>query len=145
MMVQMTTVGPMFGQYVHFMRFAPKNDYALDRYHQARRVLDVLEGRLSASPFLGGRRYSVADIATFPWARLVGPCWAAGRALSKVRAWVGHSGASGGGPRPGGGRRRADKRPNSTERMPGDGPAVRPRPPSVAAAADRLRRGPMTR
>jgi GST-like protein len=39
MMVQMTTVGPMFGQYVHFMRFAPKgNDYALDRYRtQARR------------------------------------------------------------------------------------------------------------
>ena len=33
MMVQMTLVGPMFGQYVHFMRFAPKgNDYAFDRY-----------------------------------------------------------------------------------------------------------------
>ena len=57
MMVQMTTVGPMFGQYVHFMRFAPKgNDYSLDRYRtQVRRVLDVLEGRLGAVPFLGGR------------------------------------------------------------------------------------------
>jgi GST-like protein len=26
MMVQMTTLGPMFGQYVHFMRFAPKGN-----------------------------------------------------------------------------------------------------------------------
>ncbi len=50
MMVQMTLVGPMFGQFVHFMRFAPKgNDYSLDRYRtQARRALDVLEGRLTA-------------------------------------------------------------------------------------------------
>jgi hypothetical protein len=30
MMVQMTGLGPMFGQFVHFMRFAPAgNDYAL--------------------------------------------------------------------------------------------------------------------
>src|SRR5437879_1000957 len=74
MMVQMTTVGPMFGQYVHFMRFAPKgNDYSLNRYRtQVRRVLEVLEGRLAAVPFLGGQSYSIADIATFPWARHVG-------------------------------------------------------------------------
>src|SRR5262249_20669191 len=33
MMVQMTTIGPLWGQYVHFLRFAPKgNDYSLDRY-----------------------------------------------------------------------------------------------------------------
>ena len=74
MMVQMTLVGPMFGQFVHFMRFAPKgNDYALDRYRtQVRRVLEVLEKRLGVVPFLGGASYSIADIATFPWARNVG-------------------------------------------------------------------------
>ncbi len=74
MMVQMTLVGPMFGQFVHFMRFAPKgNDYALDRYRtQVRRALDVLDRRLGAAPFLGGASYSIADIATFPWARGVG-------------------------------------------------------------------------
>jgi|SRR5215471_20560008 len=40
MMVQMTLVGPMFGQFVHFMRFAPKgNEYSLDRYRtQVRRA-----------------------------------------------------------------------------------------------------------
>jgi GSH-dependent disulfide-bond oxidoreductase len=74
MMVLMTLVGPTFGQYVHFMRFAPKgNDYALDRYcTQVRRVLGTLEERLGAVPFLGGQSYSIADIATFPWARGVG-------------------------------------------------------------------------
>jgi GSH-dependent disulfide-bond oxidoreductase len=74
MMVQMTLVGPMFGQYVHFTRFAPKgNDYALDRYRtQVRRALDVLDKRLATVPFLGGASYSIADIATWPWARNVG-------------------------------------------------------------------------
>src|ERR1700685_484495 len=33
LMTQMSTVGPMFGQHVHFIRFAPKgNDYAKSRY-----------------------------------------------------------------------------------------------------------------
>ena len=71
MMVQMTGLGPMFGQFVHFMRFAPAgNDYALSRYRtQVRRVLDVIEQRLGAVPYLGGAEYGIADIATFPWAR----------------------------------------------------------------------------
>jgi GST-like protein len=71
MMVQMTTVGPMFGQHVHFMRFAPAgNDYAKSRYTtQAIRVSEVIEQRLAASPYLGGSEYSVADVATYPWAR----------------------------------------------------------------------------
>lgn len=74
MMVQMTTVGPMWGQYVHFMRFAPKgNDYSLDRYRtQVRKTLDVLEQRLGQTRYLGGAEYSIADIATFPWVRNTG-------------------------------------------------------------------------
>src|ERR1700734_4223255 len=60
MLVQMTGLGPMFGQFVHFMRFAPKgNDYALSRYRtQVTRVLDVLEQRLADQPYLGGADYS---------------------------------------------------------------------------------------
>jgi GST-like protein len=92
MMVQMTTVGPMFGQYVHFMRFALKgNDYSLDGYRtQVRRVLEVLEGRLAAVPFLGGEHYSIADIATFPWARNVGAFLgkAAEGDYPKLMTWV---------------------------------------------------------
>jgi GST-like protein len=71
MMVQMTTVGPMFGQHVHFIRFAPSgNDYARSRYTtQAIRVSEVIEQRLAASPYLGGTEYGIADIATYPWSR----------------------------------------------------------------------------
>jgi GSH-dependent disulfide-bond oxidoreductase len=71
MMVQMTTVGPMFGQHVHFIRFAPSgNDYARSRYTtQAIRVSDVIEQRLASSPYLGGAEYGIADIATYPWSR----------------------------------------------------------------------------
>ena len=74
MMVQMTGLGPMFGQFVHFMRFAPKgNDYALSRYRtQVTRVLDVLEQRLGVTAFLAGAEYSIADISVFPWARNIG-------------------------------------------------------------------------
>ncbi len=33
LMTQMSTVGPMFGQYVHFIRFAPPgNEYSRSRY-----------------------------------------------------------------------------------------------------------------
>jgi GSH-dependent disulfide-bond oxidoreductase len=92
MMVQMTLVGPMFGQFVHFMRFAPKgNDYALDRYRtQVRRSLEVLDKRLAAAPFLGGGEYSIADIATFPWARGVGTFLGkpAEADYPKLMAWV---------------------------------------------------------
>jgi GST-like protein len=71
MMVQMTLVGPMFGQYVYFMRCAPKgNDYALDRYRtQVRRVLTTLEQRLGVAPFLCGQSYSVAISPLSPGAR----------------------------------------------------------------------------
>ena len=71
LMVQLTGVGPMFGQFVHFFRFAPQgNDYSVSRYRtQVKRVCEVLEGRLAAAPFLGGAEYSIADVATFPWAR----------------------------------------------------------------------------
>ena len=92
MMVQMTLVGPMFGQFVHFMRFAPKgNDYALERYRtQVRRALEVLDTRLGAAPFLGGGACSIADIATFPWARNVGTFLGktAEADYPKLMAWV---------------------------------------------------------
>jgi GSH-dependent disulfide-bond oxidoreductase len=92
MMVQMTLVGPMFGQFVHFMRFAPEgNDYSLDRYrNQACRVLQVLEKRIGEVSFLGGASYSIADIATFPWARNVGSLLGkpAEAEYPKLMAWV---------------------------------------------------------
>jgi GST-like protein len=69
--VQLSTVGPMFGQYTHFKMFAPPgNAYAEDRYRtQAVRVFEVLDHRLGEARFLAGDAYSIADMATFPWTR----------------------------------------------------------------------------
>jgi len=73
LMTQMSTVGPMFGQFVHFMRFAPAgNDYSKSRYlTQAIRVTEVIEQRLAGNAYLAGAGYSIADIATYPWLRNV--------------------------------------------------------------------------
>ena len=69
LMVQLTSIGPMFGQLTHFKMFAPAgNDYALSRYQtEVRRLYDLLEERLGQSQYLGGADYGIADIATFPW------------------------------------------------------------------------------
>jgi GST-like protein len=71
LMTQMSTVGPMFGQFVHFVRFAPAgNEYSRSRYlTQAIRVSDVIEQRLNHHAYLGGEHYSIADMATYPWSR----------------------------------------------------------------------------
>ena len=71
LMTQMSTVGPMFGQYVHFLRFAPAgNAYSKSRYFtQAHRVCEVIDQRLATAAYLAGADYSLADIATFPWMR----------------------------------------------------------------------------
>jgi GSH-dependent disulfide-bond oxidoreductase len=68
LMFQMANVGPMFGQRGHFFRAAPeKIPYAIERYtNESRRLLDVMDRRLSQSAYLAGD-YSIADIATYPW------------------------------------------------------------------------------
>jgi GSH-dependent disulfide-bond oxidoreductase len=77
LMFQMGGIGPMFGQVGFFHKFAGK-DYEdkrpLDRYvAEARRVLAVLEQRLSGRRWIMGDEFTIADIATFPWVRnLVG-------------------------------------------------------------------------
>ena len=71
MMVQLTGIGPAFGQTVHFKMMAPPgNDYALSRYStEMKRLYELLEKRLGEVPYIGGMDYSIADIATFPWTR----------------------------------------------------------------------------
>jgi GSH-dependent disulfide-bond oxidoreductase len=79
LMVQMSGLGPIFGQLCHFHLFAPNvSDYAHSRYSMlTRRILGALEMRLGEAEWLGGSTYSIADIATFPWtrplARIFGP------------------------------------------------------------------------
>jgi GST-like protein len=92
LMTQMSTVGPMFGQMVHYIRFAPAgNDYSKSRYiTQATRVTEVIDQRLGANEYLAGSDYSVADVATYPWLRNV-PMFMGADAMAKfpnVARWV---------------------------------------------------------
>jgi len=92
LMTQMSTVGPMFGQYVHFVRFAPPgNEYSRSRYAtQVHRVCEVIDRRLAALPYLGGAEYTVADIATYPWLRMLPalPGQEAAAKLPNIARWV---------------------------------------------------------
>ena len=70
LMWQMGGFGPMLGQAHHFLRFAKEDvPYAKDRYsNETRRLYGVLDKRLGEAEFLAGGDYSIADIATYPWA-----------------------------------------------------------------------------
>jgi glutathione S-transferase len=69
LMFQMGAVGPMMGQANVFFRYFPeKIPAAINRYqHEGRRLFEVLEGQLDGREYLCGD-YSIADIATWPWA-----------------------------------------------------------------------------
>ena len=77
LMFQMGGVGPMFGQLGFFHKFAGK-DYEdkrpRDRYvAETKRLLGVLDGRLTGRAWVMGNDYTIADMAIFPWVRnLVG-------------------------------------------------------------------------
>ncbi|MDP3979258.1 MAG: glutathione S-transferase N-terminal domain-containing protein [Pseudomonas sp.] len=73
LMFQMGGIGPMFGQVGFFHKFAGK-DYQdkrpLERYvEESKRLLGVLERRLSDRQWILGDSYSIADIAILPWVR----------------------------------------------------------------------------
>lgn len=70
LMVQMASVGPMLGQHNHFQLLGRQADpYAAARYRgQSERLYRILDERLSTRQWLAGSDYSIADIATYPWA-----------------------------------------------------------------------------
>ncbi len=71
LMFQMGGVGPMFGQSNHFSHYAvDKIPYAIDRYtSECKRLYRVMDKRLSDVEYLAGDDYTIADIATHPWAQ----------------------------------------------------------------------------
>jgi len=72
LMFQMGGLGPMLGQAHHFRGYAPeKIPYAIDRYtNEAGRLYNVMNRRLGEVAYLAGD-YSIADMACFPWARMI--------------------------------------------------------------------------
>jgi GST-like protein len=73
LMFQMGGIGPMFGQVGFFVKFAGKDiedPRPRERYiGESRRLLQVLEQRLTGREWLLGTQFTIADIAVFPWIR----------------------------------------------------------------------------
>ena len=69
LMWQMGGLGPMNGQNHHFALYAPeKIPYAIDRYvKESGRLYGVLNKRLAGRDFILGKRYTIADMACYPW------------------------------------------------------------------------------
>lgn len=68
---QVGHIGPMFGQFGHFHKFAREtcdHPYPLERYtNETKRLLGVLEKRLANREYVLDYGFSIADIAIFPW------------------------------------------------------------------------------
>ena len=66
---QVGHIGPMFGQYGHFHRYAPEDiSYAKKRYaDECQRLLSVMDKQLASNEFISGADYSIADMAIWPW------------------------------------------------------------------------------
>ncbi len=73
LMWQMGGLGPMFGQFGFFHKFAGKeieDKRPYERYRdESRRLLGVLDQRLDGRANIMGDDYTIADIAIWPWIR----------------------------------------------------------------------------
>ena len=69
LMAQMGTIGPMIGQHHQFHHYNPgKSEFGEERYFKiTNRIYRELDNRLNVSDFLAGEKYTIADIATWPW------------------------------------------------------------------------------
>ena len=69
LMAQMGLIGPMIGQHHQFHHYNPgKSEFGEERYFKiAKTLYSDLDERLAKSKFLAGEKYTIADIATWPW------------------------------------------------------------------------------
>ncbi len=94
---QMAAVGPMFGQLGYFHKFAGReieDKRPLHRYRdESKRLLGVLETRLTGRDWIMGADYTIADIAMLGWVRNLIGFYEARElveydALAAVPAWL---------------------------------------------------------
>ena len=69
LMAQMAYIGPMIGQHHQFHHYnSGKSKFGEERYFRiTKTIYKDLDRRLSKSKYLAGNKYTIADIATFPW------------------------------------------------------------------------------
>ena len=79
---QMGSAPYLGGGFGHFYAYAPtKMEYPIDRFTmEVKRQLDVLDRRLGESAYLAGEKYTIADIATWPWYGALAKGWLYGAA-----------------------------------------------------------------
>lgn len=97
LMFQIGGVGPMFGQLGFFHKFAGKeieDKRPFERYRdESMRLLKVLDRQLAKGDYLVGNEYSIADLATWPWLKVITGFYEAGELLGindfkNVQAWT---------------------------------------------------------
>lgn len=68
---QMAHLGPMVGQWHWFKNAAPvESEIGIKRYQEETlRLLEVMNGRLGEVPYLAGDDYTIADVASYAWAK----------------------------------------------------------------------------
>ena len=70
---QMGGLGPITGQFAHFMMYAPPDklearDYGVSRYGmEVQRLCSVLDRHLVGKTYIVGEEYTIADIIVFPY------------------------------------------------------------------------------
>ena len=69
LMAQMGYIGPMIGQHHQFHHYNPgKSNFGEERYFKiTKKIYQDLDDRLANFKYLAGKKYSIADIATWPW------------------------------------------------------------------------------
>ena len=69
LMAQMGYVGPMIGQHHQFHHYNPgKSEFGEERYFKiTKKIYQDLDNRLEKTKYLAGEKYTIADIATWPW------------------------------------------------------------------------------
>jgi GST-like protein len=89
LMAQVANVGPVFGNHNHFRHDPARAPYAAERFRRtAAELYRILDRRLSDRPWLAGDAYSIADIATFPWARYLHRHAMKPEDLPNLAAWL---------------------------------------------------------
>jgi GST-like protein len=68
---QASAVGPMFGAFGHFHTYGKENcdhPYPELRFaNETKRILNILDEQLANRAYIIGEKYTIADIAIFPW------------------------------------------------------------------------------
>ncbi len=97
LMFQVGGVGPMLGQVGFFHKFAGaeyEDKRPRDRYvTESKRLLGVMEKQLKDHDYIVGNQYSIADIALWPWIRIIDGFYNASEIIDlngfpKVNRWM---------------------------------------------------------